>query len=494
MTSITSYFTKSLPKRGDITGSPNQAFNMNSTRKGYYDYILGGITAGTIAAIGTLSHKSNNFIYLFAPQIHRDLGGKPLGIIGNASNKMGKFSCVYIKLTDLKYFPYIESTTTMDAHLKHTKVTPLDPEHLKFTEDFKGFTDPLRGTLLPVFFLIYFGQDTPQGSIASGKEKSALAKLGLGYGLWVETKSEAIDKFDEIKIVMVAYSAIDNMTEEAFYKKHFYGHYKEKDSLFVAKGPCRAITTVQSNAYPMEAKTIKKIFLPAPQALPQQVPATASALTLQLSANIEKEVVAKTGIHNLRLLHICRKINQASTTFGNLSYPTFSTRTEVILGQPRASRSSSLSDLLHQTLATAREQDLFIIRLTAISLFHVPKALTGHLLTGNYAIHEADSLNNEAQAVDPSAFLPQRNPALVNREANKDLHAHSKNAMDVLDNHKTKTSTSIARIGTMQDMADSTSLCVNSDTISMAMFSPKGPQPLYHQFLMMFIVTVNNRN
>jgi hypothetical protein len=89
---------------------------------------------------------------------------------------------------------------------------------------------------------------------------------------------------------------------------------------------------------------------------------------------------------------------------------------------------------LRQTLATAREQDIFSIRSTAISLFHVPKALTGHLLTGNYAIHEADSLNNEVQVVYPSAFLPQRNPALVNREANKDLHACFKNAMDVLDN------------------------------------------------------------
>jgi hypothetical protein len=93
----------------------------------------------------------------------------------------------------------------------------------------------------------------------------------------------------------------------------------------------------------------------------------------------------------------------------------------VVLGQPRASQSSSLSDLLHQTLATTREQDLFSIRLTAISLFHVPKALTGHCLTGNYVIHEADSLNNEAQVVNPSAFLSQRNPALVNREANKDF-------------------------------------------------------------------------
>ncbi len=278
-----------------------------------------------------------------------------------------------------------------------------------------------------------------------------------------------------------------------FYKKHFYGHYGKKDSLFAAKGPRGAITTVQFDAYPMEAKAIKKIFLPAPQAPPQQVPATASALTLQLSANIKEEVVAKTGIHNLRLLHICGKINQSSTTFGNLSYPTFSTGMEVVLGQPRASRSSSLSDLLHQTLATAREQDIFSIRLTAISLFQVPKALAGHLLTGNYAIHEADSLINEAQAVDPSAFLPQRNPALVNREANKDLHASSENTMDTLDNHKTKTSTSIACIST-KAMADFTSLCVDSDTVSMAMCSPESPQPLYRQFLMMFIMAVNNRN
>ncbi len=129
---------------------------------------------------------------------------------------MGEFSCVYIKLTDLKYFPYIESTTTMDARLKHTEVTPLDPEHMKFTEDFKGFTDPLKGTLLPAFFLIYFGQDIPQGSIASDKKKSALAKLGRGYDLWVETASKVIDKFDKFEIVMDAYSTIDNMTEEAF--------------------------------------------------------------------------------------------------------------------------------------------------------------------------------------------------------------------------------------------------------------------------------------
>jgi len=83
---------------------------------------------------------------------------------------------------------------------------------------------------------------------------------------------------------------------------------------------------------------------------------------------------------------------------------------------------------------------------------------------------------------------------LVNREAGKDLNACSKNAMDVLDSHKSKTATSITRIGTMQDVDDFTSLCVNSNTVMMGMFSTEGPQPLYHQFLLIFVKTVNSRD
>jgi hypothetical protein len=66
--------------------------------------------------------------------------------------------------------------------------------------------------------------------------------------------------------------------------------------------------------------------------------------------------------------------------------------------------------------------------------------------------------------------------------------------MDVLDSHKTKTTTSIARINPMQNMADLTSLCVNLDAVSMAMFTTNHPLPLYNQFLMMFIEAVNNRD
>ncbi len=116
------------------------------------------------------------------------------------------------------------------------------------------------------------------------------------------------------------------------------------------------------------------------------------------------------------------------------------------------------------------------------------------MLSGNFATKEAASLNNEANAIDPSICLPQKTPALVNREISKDFHARSKSAMDIPDSHKTKTVTSIACIGTMQDMGDFISFCINFVTVVMGIFSPEGPQPLFRQFLLLFIKIVNNRD
>ena len=92
----------------------------------------------------------------------------------------------------------------------------------------------------------------------------------------------------------------------------------------MVRAPYRTITTVQSEDYPKEVGDIKKIFF-AQQALPQPVSVPApSAVTLQLPADIEKEVVAKDGINKLKLFHICGMIDPDSTTFGTITYPTFS--------------------------------------------------------------------------------------------------------------------------------------------------------------------------
>jgi len=187
-------------------------------------------------------------------------------------------------------------------------------------------------------------------------------------------------------------------------------------------------------------------------------------------------------------------IDPDSTTFGVIAYPTFSSGMEIVLGQPRASRAGAISDLTRDGLKKAMDADIYSIRSRSVSLKHISKAMTTHILTGNFATDEAASLDNEAHAIDPSVFLPQKNTALVNREAGKDLHARSENAMDVLDSHKSKTATSIACIGTMQDVDDFTSLCVNSDTVMMGMFSTEGPQPLYRRFLLIFVKTVNSHD
>jgi len=90
---------------------------------------------------------------------------------------------------------------------------------------------------------------------------------------------------------MTGYSHKDD-----FYKKYFYANYDRVISLGVARAPYGIITMVQSEDYPKKVGDIKKIFF-AQQALPQQVPVPASsAVTLQLSVDIKKEVVAKDGI------------------------------------------------------------------------------------------------------------------------------------------------------------------------------------------------------
>jgi hypothetical protein len=143
-----------------------------------------------------------------------------------------------------------------------------------------------------------------------------MAKMGPGYALWVTTVSEANENMEDIDMVMDAFNAVDDLSQDDYYTKHFYAHYERSVSLSVAGAPYGTITTVQSDDYTKEVADIKKIFF-AQQALPPPVPVPASsAVTLQLPANIEKEVVAKDGINKLKLFHICGIINPESTTFG----------------------------------------------------------------------------------------------------------------------------------------------------------------------------------
>jgi hypothetical protein len=86
-----SFFTKLLPKHPEVMGSPNQVF---SFAKDFVTMVLKLIQTKTIAALSTVTPWSTTLQYLFDPMIHHNLTGNPTTIIGNSSNKQGKFSLV----------------------------------------------------------------------------------------------------------------------------------------------------------------------------------------------------------------------------------------------------------------------------------------------------------------------------------------------------------------------------------------------------------------
>ncbi len=164
-------YTASFLKRPNITGAPNQVFKFNN----FLDHLIGGIKANTTSAIGTINPGSLCTQYLYAPQIHFNLAGKPIAFIGNLSNKMGKFSLIKIDIMSICLFPYIKDKATMDVSLNHGEYFP--KESLSKT-DWNDFERPILGTLIPNFFITYFGQDLPHGNISDHEIKAKLVRLG----------------------------------------------------------------------------------------------------------------------------------------------------------------------------------------------------------------------------------------------------------------------------------------------------------------------------
>jgi hypothetical protein len=142
--------------------------------------LIGGIKANTISAIGTINPGSLCTQYLYAPQIHFNLAGKPIAFIGNASNKMGEFSLIKIDDMSIRLFPYIKDKVTMDVSLNHGDDLP---KELLSETDWNDFEEPIVGTLIPNFFITYFGQDLPHGDISDDEIKAKHVRLGTGYEL-----------------------------------------------------------------------------------------------------------------------------------------------------------------------------------------------------------------------------------------------------------------------------------------------------------------------
>jgi hypothetical protein len=113
------------------------------------------------------------------------------------------------------------------------------------------------------------------------------------------------------------------------------------------------------------------------------------------------------------LLHIHGDINIKATLVSNIIPATLLKGMQVVLNQHHAAQASQFADLMQMTLELAKQQDFTSIRSTQISIRVMSKILTSHMLLKNFATEKVTSLKIEANSVEPSAFLPQRNKVLV---------------------------------------------------------------------------------
>jgi hypothetical protein len=116
-----------------------------------------------------------------------------------------------------------------------------------------------------------------------------------------------------------------------------------------------------------------------------------------------------------------------------------------------------LADLIGNTCAVTKEMDCMNIKSRLCNLSYVNKAACMHILQGNRDRRSPRPVNNEANAIDPSLFLPQRNACMLDKERTQDQLTRSENSMDISDTHRSKVNAATSR---MVGMTGFSSLCI----------------------------------
>ncbi len=206
--------------------------------------------------------------------------------------------------------------------------------------------NPFVGTLIPNFFITYFGQDLPHGNIRGNEIKAKLICLGTGYDLWANTDNDAIEKLVNILSVMEEIKTPESI------KKHFDPNWDAKSlPLATSNGPFGAMTLVQSDDYPVAARVIKDLFQLSPQAIaPTFASYAPSNVMFHLSAEAKNKSEAKKGIVKLMLFHIHGDIDIKATLVSNITQAVPSKGMQVVLNQLRAAQASQFADLMQMTL------------------------------------------------------------------------------------------------------------------------------------------------
>jgi hypothetical protein len=227
----------------------------------------------------------------------------------------------------------------MDVSLNHGDNLP---KELLSETDWNDFEEPILGTLIPNFFITYFGQDLPHDDISDDEIKAKLVHLGTGYELWANNANDAVKKLDDILSVMEEVKTPESI------KKHFDpNRYAKSLPLATSNGPFGARTLTQSDDYPVAAHVIKDLFQLSPQVIAPTLASYApSNVMLHLPAKADNESEAKKTIVKLMLFHIRGNIYIKATLVSNITPAIPSKGMQVVLNQPHAAHASQFADLV----------------------------------------------------------------------------------------------------------------------------------------------------
>lgn len=477
-------FTSTMAKRADVTGTPAQVY----LQPNMVDFLLNAIRNKMVAAIGTVDNDTE-LKYIFNPQVHSDLAGTPIAIVGNASNIKGEVSLAKVNIEAIRYFAHVKARggfyvdQILGANL---------PANMLANTDWTNMAD-YAASLMPNFFPLYFGQEPVYGELRDDEVMVRFCQLGTGYEHWGMAAVEAHRDLDHTLQV------VDNVCT-ASAEQQFLDPNWNPTARKIARdnGPIGSIKTAQSADYPQERMSIGTFFDQAQQ-IAQQPFLQGNTLTITMPGEQEKEVQAVAGQAKLQLFLIGGTINTDSSTVSNLSYPVLSTSMNGVLATARAARTSSFTDLLNTAFYTAAGADPTSIYSTQVSIQVMQATAAASLLAGNFSKTRAQDYNNESSTLDMSAFLPQMSPKVVESIIAAERMARNESMMELTDLQKAKPKTVIARIGTMTDVDMFSSLCINfltciSAIVDVEGMNNAGTPSIFRQILQGYVNMVNGKD
>jgi hypothetical protein len=278
-------------------------------------------------------------------------------IAGNASNKQGEFSCVYIPFQSLRLFAFVSEEEKFDTLMKY--ILEIENEALANTDWFDT-TPKYVCALLPNFFILYFGQKPPTRDITSDNVKMEFVMLGKGCEAWCTGAEEAITSATKIATVLSNAADVLHYNEVTFVQRYCDNNWMGQKMSISADGPHLPIIQVALEVYPVEAADIKKDFLAQLQsstAHPNYI-----TLTIQHPGKLGQEAEAKKGVAKLVLLCLRGTVDMTSATVSNIAFALPAQGMNIVMDGPCSDRAVALSDLLRQTFTVVRDHDLHDIR------------------------------------------------------------------------------------------------------------------------------------